>query len=115
MREKTGTPYPTLSNEITNYLCAQWAQEFPEQPMSFPRGFYWEYQVMNASFFEPAVPKDMDKAERYMRDLLGGAQFPPIVYLTVYEGVINGLHRLWAYQQIGVLSVPTYIGKASWE
>lgn len=109
------TAYPTTSAEITEFLCRQWAAEFPEQPSTFPRGFRWEYRLLHVSFFGKAEQQDMKKAEHYMQELLGGAQFPPVVFLTTFDAVINGLHRLWAFQQIGCLPVPTYIGKAAWE
>lgn len=103
--------YPTLPAEISAYLCRQWEREFPKQNSRFPSYYQWEFRYLPSSFFAKASPGDKKKAERYLNDLCNGKDFPPIVYFELFGAVINGMHRLWAYQQLGVLAVPTYIGK----
>ena len=49
----------------------------------------------------------MEKAERYKQLLLSGeADFSPLV--CVNRTVIDGLHRFWAYQQLGYETVRIY-------
>lgn len=103
--------YPTDSKEIADFLCRQWAQEFPGQNPRFPSYYQWEFRCLPVTFFVKSHPEDKEKAERYLNALCNGADFPPVVYLELFGEVINGIHRLWAYQQLGVLDVPTYIGK----
>lgn len=55
-------------------------------------------------------PADMKKAQYYLKLLWAGkVDFPPLV--SVNGVVIDGLHRFWAYQQMGYQTVTVYQNK----
>lgn len=98
------------SNFITIRLENLWKQEYPEQDRGFIHTCEWEELTLPLEKLTADKPKDMKKARQYLALLRDGqAEFPPLV--CVNNMVIDGLHRFWAYQQMGYQQVTVYQNK----
>lgn len=98
------------SNFITIRLENLWKQEYPEQDRGFIRACEWEELTVPMETLTADKPKDMKKAREYLALLRNGqAEFPPLV--CVNRMVIDGLHRFWAYRQMGYQQVTIYQNK----
>lgn len=98
------------SNFITIRLEHLWKQEYPDQDRGFIRACEWEEVTVPLETLTADAPNDMKKARRYLELLReGNTEFPPLV--CVNGMVIDGLHRFWAYQQLGYQEVTIYQNK----
>lgn len=98
------------SNFITIRLENLWKQEYPEQDRGFIHACEWEELTVPLEKLTADKPSDMKKARQYLALLRNGqAEFPPLV--CVNNMVIDGLHRFWAYQQMGYQQVTIYQNK----
>jgi DNA primase len=98
------------SNFITVRLNDLWRSEYPKQDRGFIHTCEWEELTVPMSELEADAPADMDKAWRYLQLMQEGhTEFPPLV--CVNGTVIDGLHRFWAYQQMGYQQVTIYQNK----
>ena len=98
------------SNFITMRLENLWKQEYPNQDRGFIRTCEWEEVTLPLEQLTADPPKDMEKAQHYLELLREGrAQFPPLV--CVNRTVIDGAHRFWAYQKMGLRQVTVYQNK----
>ena len=95
------------SNFITMRLESLWKQEYPEQDRGFIHTCEWEELTVPIDQLTAGKPADMKKAQYYLKLLWAGkVDFPPLV--SVNGVVIDGLHRFWAYQQMGYQTVTVY-------
>ena len=98
------------SNFITMRLESLWKQEYPEQDRGFIHTCEWEELTVPIDQLTAGKPADMKKAQYYLKLLWAGkVDFPPLV--SVNGVVIDGLHRFWAYQQMGYQTVTVYQNK----
>lgn len=98
------------SNFITMRLESLWKQEYPDQDRGFIRACEWEEVTLPLEQLTAEAPKDMEKARHYLELLQEGhVQFPPLV--CVNRMVIDGAHRFWAYQKMGLRQVSVYQNK----
>lgn len=98
------------SNFITIRLEELWKQEYPEQDRGFIHACEWEELTVPMEDLTAGKPKDMKKARQYLALLRAGqTEFPPLV--CVNHMVIDGLHRFWAYHQMGYRQVTIYQNK----
>lgn len=98
------------SNFITIRLDNLWKQEYPGQDRGFIHACEWEELTVPMEELTADKPRDMKKARRYLALLREGhAEFPPLV--CVNGMVIDGLHRFWAYKQLGYQQVTIYQNK----
>ena len=98
------------SNFITMRLETLWKQEYPEQDRGFIHTCEWEELTVPMDQLTAGKPADMKKAQHYLKLLRAGeVDFPPLV--SVNGMVIDGLHRYWAYQQMGYQTVTVYQNK----
>lgn len=98
------------SNFITIRLENLWKQEYPEQDRGFIHACEWEELTVPLEKLTADKPSDMKKARQYLALLRNGqAEFPPLV--CVNNMIIDGLHRFWAYQQMGYQQVTIYQNK----
>lgn len=98
------------SNFITIRLEELWKQEYPGQDRGFIHTCEWEELTVPMKELTAGKPTDMDKARHYLKLLQEGySGFPPLV--SVNGMVIDGLHRFWAYQQMGYQAVTIYQNK----
>ena len=95
------------SNFITIRLEELWKQEYPGQDRGFIHTCEWEELTVPMKELTADKPTDMNKAQHYLKLLQEGyTDFPPLV--SVNGMVIDGLHRFWAYQQMGYQTVTIY-------
>lgn len=95
------------SNFITIRLEELWKKEYPHQDRGFIHTCEWEELTVPMKELTAGKPADMEKARYYLKLLRQGyTGFPPLV--SVNGMVIDGLHRFWAYQQIGRQTVTIY-------
>lgn len=98
------------SNFITIRLDELWKQEYPGQDRGFIHTCEWEELTVPMKELTAGKPTDMNKARHYLKLLQEGySGFPPLV--SVNGMVIDGLHRFWAYQQMGYQAVTIYQNK----
>lgn len=98
------------SNFITIRLEELWKQEYPGQDRGFIHTCEWEELTVPMKELTAGKPTDMNKARHYLKLLQEGySGFPPLV--SVNGMVIDGLHRFWAYQQMGYQAVTIYQNK----
>ncbi len=98
------------SNFITIRLEELWKQEYPGQDRGFIHTCEWEELTVPMKELTAGKPTDMNKARHYLKLLQEGySGFPPLV--SVNGMVIDGLHRFWAYQQMGYQVVTIYQNK----
>ena len=98
------------SNFITIYLEDLWKREYPKQDRGFIHTCEWEELTVPIDQLTAGKPADMKKAQYYLKLLWAGkVDFPPLV--SVNGVVIDGLHRFWAYQQMGYQTVTVYQNK----
>lgn len=98
------------SNFITIRLEELWKQEYPGQDRGFIHTCEWEELTVPMKELTAGKPTDMNKAWHYLKLLQEGySGFPPLV--SVNGMVIDGLHRFWAYQQMGYQAVTIYQNK----
>ena len=98
------------SNFITVRLEELWKQEYPGQARGFIHTCEWEELTVPMKELTAGKPTDMNKAQHYLKLLQEGySGFPPLV--SVNGMVIDGLHRFWAYQQMGYQAVTIYQNK----
>lgn len=98
------------SNFITIRLDELWKQEYPGQDLGFIHTCEWEELTVPMKELTAGKPTDMNKARHYLKLLQEGySGFPPLV--SVNGMVIDGLHRFWAYQQMGYQAVTIYQNK----
>ena len=91
-------------------LESLWKQEYPEQDRGFIHTCEWEELTVPIDQLTAGKPADMKKAQYYLKLLWAGkVDFPPLV--SVNGVVIDGLHRFWAYQQMGYQTVTVYQNK----
>jgi hypothetical protein len=98
------------SNFITRYLDDLWKREYPRQDRGFIHTCEWEELTVPLNTLVCDPPGDMKKARAYLRQMQEGhTDFPPLI--CVNRMVIDGQHRFWAYQRMGVQSVKIYQNK----
>ena len=98
------------SNFITIRLEELWKREYPGQDRGFIHTCEWEELTVPTRDLTAGKPTDMNKAQHYLKLLQEGyTGFPPLV--SVNGMVIDGLHRFWAYQQMGYQTVTIYQNK----
>lgn len=98
------------SNFITIRLENLWKAEYPKQDRGFIHSCEWEDLTVPIETLTADKPEDMKKARHYLELLREGkAEFPPLV--CVNRMVIDGLHRFWAYRQLGYQQVTIYQNK----
>jgi len=91
-------------------LESLWKQEYPGQDRGFIHTCEWEELTVPMKELTAGKPTDMNKARHYLKLLQEGySGFPPLV--SVNGMVIDGLHRFWAYQQMGYQAVTIYQNK----
>lgn len=98
------------SNFITKRLENLWEQEYPDQDRGFIRTCEWEELTVPIDSLIADDPADIEKSQTFLTLLREGqVDFPPIV--CVNGMVIDGLHRIWAYRQLGWQQVTIYQNK----
>lgn len=98
------------SNFITKQLVNLWKREYPGQDRGFIYTCEWEELTVPIQTLSAEAPAVMEKAQHFLELLQSGtADFPPLV--CVNHVVIDGAHRFWAYQKMGLRQVTIYQNK----
>ena len=106
---KGGNVISMRHTNITAYLHALWKTEYPRQDAGFISTCEWEEATVPLGSLVIDPPKnhmDLAKAKRYKEQMEAGTIFPPLVCINGL--VIDGLHRSWAYTQLGQEYVQVY-------
>lgn len=101
-----------LNKEIQEELGLLWKTEYPLQPSSFPAAYNWYEGVVTLSSISykrkgKLSKADIIKIEKYKDMICKGFVFAPIVVFWDNR-VLDGVHRCYAYQSLGIQSVRAY-------
>ena len=90
----------TKSNEIKDYLCKLWKQEYPAQGI-IPAYYEWKRKNVPISHIvcgEHYHGISQEKVGKFVELIKSGVELPPLVCLN--GELIDGYHRYHAYKAV---------------
>jgi len=96
--------------DLTEQIVEIWKTEYPDQFEHFPRCYQWEEKMVQLNELDFKEPKELAKAKKYAQLIKEGVVFPPVIIINK-NWVIDGLHRVWAYQENGIYEIKAFVGR----